>query len=89
MQTVTIINEDSQIQAIRMENSWQVLLGDGHSGKTHMTMMNDGQFGAVLALAIGGDEDGEMGNTPMLIQHLYNIAETALFDCPKECRPIP
>lgn len=85
MQTLTIINEDSQIQATRVGGHWNVQLGDGKSGMTHDISATDTELAAILALSIAGD-----GMLPPEVNNmLYQEAEIVLIGCPNECRPIP
>lgn len=61
---------------------WNATIFDTLTGKTVKKDFTQTEMGAILALAIGGEEYA-------FIPALYEIAEPAMKDIPTECRLIP
>jgi hypothetical protein len=53
---VTMILEDSIVTATRNESHWEVTSCDALTGLQQTVTATDEQFGAAMALAVGGDE---------------------------------
>lgn len=78
----TLILCDTLIVATRSDVLWDTTITDALTGKTVKKSFSDAEMGAILALAIGGEEYS-------FTKELYEIAEPAMKDIPKECRLIP
>ncbi len=76
-------SEEGRVNA----TSFDVLLIDRHSGKTHKTQMTFTELTAVFALGFGSvGEERTDGYWP---ERLYSQVKECLKDCPGECSPIP
>lgn len=78
----TLILCDTLIVSTRSNVSWETTITDALTGKTVKKSFSDAEIGAILALAVGGEEYD-------FTKELYNIAEPAMKDIPTECRLIP
>jgi hypothetical protein len=75
--------EDHTIHARRADQEWKVTVADNVSGVEETVEMSDGEFAAVMALMIGGDEQGPASAV------FYPIAERVMSRLSKELRLIP
>lgn len=84
----TLVMENTVVVATvpEMENGygsvWDASIFDSVTGKTVKKSFSAVEMGAILALAVGGEEYS-------FTKELYEIAEPAMKDIPKECRLIP
>lgn len=96
MLKVLLILEDSILDAKfdKESGKWKVSAADNHTGMEHQAEVTTEQLGAIAALGIGG-EDGifdpaaRINQDHTLNHQLYDVAEVAVKDWPRECRPIP
>lgn len=56
MFVLTGIIEDIQFNAVRKETGWEVTQCNPHTGDELITVVNDLEFGATLALMVAGEE---------------------------------
>jgi hypothetical protein len=73
---------------------WRIRSADSLTGKQIEEHITTEQLGAIVALAVGGEEGiFNHANAPVgdhnLSNQLYAVAEPVVKDWPKECRPIP
>ena len=85
---VTAVLEDVRIVAtvaIEPEGGhlWQVILSDALTGQFETRLWTDAEMGAVMALAIGGEQGADYE------EPAYRLAEQAVGGLPRELRPIP
>lgn len=81
---MTLVLEDNLVVASRDLSKWRCEITDLPTGKLEILHLNDEQFGAVMGLALGGD-DKEYS------PELYKIAEPLFSEdnFARECRIIP
>ena len=93
MLALTMILEDAVIMVRRTDtnDNWVGVICDCRTGKEVTVGFTDMQLGAILALGVAGPdfEKEEVGLNASISDHLYRIAEPAIANLPKECRPIP
>ena len=85
MLCMTIVLEDGVLHAAWSIDRWAVALHDGPSGKEHCALWTPRELGAVLELAIAGEDIAENESDESVLRRLYAIAPP----CPSECRLIP
>lgn len=75
---------DTVISSVESPGGFDCAFEDVHSGKCTSRTLTNVQLGAIIALALGGED-----YTPELTTELYKIAEPAVAGFPNEVRPIP
>ena len=90
MLCMTVVLEDGVLHAIRTLDHWHVVIADNVTGKEHCALWTSRELGAVLELAIAGEDIAENESDESVLRRLYAIAEPLFTDpCPVECRLIP
>ena len=90
MLCMTIVLEDGVLHAAWSTDRWAVALYDGPSGEEHCALWTSRELGAVLELAIAGEDIAESESAESVMDRLYAIAEPLFTDpCPVACRLIP
>ena len=90
MLCMTVVLEDGVLQAAWSTDRWAVTLDDNVTGKEHCALWTSRELGAVLELAIAGEDIAESESDESVMDRLYAIAEPLFADpCPVECRLIP
>jgi len=90
MLCMAIVLEDGVLHAIRTLDHWDVVVSDNVTGKTFGAVWTPRELGAVLELAIAGEDIAENESDESVLRRLYAIAEPLFADpCPVACRLIP
>jgi len=90
MLCMTVVLEDGVLHAAWSTDRWAVTLCDGPSGEEHCALWTSRELGAVLELAVAGEDIAESESDESVLRRLYAIAEPLFTDpCPMECRLIP
>ena len=92
MLCMTVVLEDGVLHAAWSTDRWAVALYNGPSGEEHCALWTPRELGAVLELAIAGEDIAESTSADDngVMDRLYAIAEPLFADpCPVACRLIP
>ena len=87
---MTVVLEDGTLKAGWVHERWAVTLGNIVTGETFEALWTPRELGAVLELAIAGEDIAENESDESVLRRLYAIAEPLFAPpCPVACRLIP